>query len=188
MHAAKNILWTYQLSILNKSLPISLVLLPLLQRLDRQYLSSSRDQIATNSRFGIQNWLLSDSLNSSTVASYISISKSGNFFQIFVAFSEYLHFICNLFVQKEIEIFERMEFILWWKTLWYSLLTIVECSTNFLERKNAPARQWQSVINPAGQQLRCDAQRADIWNFVQENWLSIPQLWAMNIKVFFITK
>jgi hypothetical protein len=87
-------------------------------------------------------------------------------FQIFVAFSEYLHFICNLFVPKEIEIFERMEFILWWKTLWYSLLTIVECSTNFLERKNAPARQWQSVINPAGQQLRCDAQWADIWNFV----------------------
>ena len=101
-------------------------------------------------------------------ASYISISKSGNFFQIFVAFSEYLHFICNLFVQKEIEIFERMEFILWWKTLWYSLLTIVECSTNFLERKNAPARQWQSVINPAGQQLRCDAQWADIWNFVRK--------------------
>ena len=63
-------------------------------------------------------------------------------------------------------IFERLEFILWWKTLWYSLLTIVECSTNFLERKNAPARQWQSVINPAGQQLRCDAQWADIWNFV----------------------
>ena len=113
-----------------------------------------------------------------------------DFSQIFVAFSIYLqfnlHLICNLFVQKEIEIFERMEFILWWKTLWYSLLTIVECSTNFLERKNAPARQWQSVINPAGQQLRCDAQRADVWNFVQGNWLSIPQLWSM-IKVFFIT-
>ena len=28
-----------------------------------------------------------------------------DFFQIFVVFSEYLHFICNLFVQKEIENF-----------------------------------------------------------------------------------